>query len=49
MASIINTTSIADHLLYIGVMSGPSLYIKRDLKITDVQLEVLMGILLHLE
>ncbi|TVU38194.1 hypothetical protein EJB05_11550 [Eragrostis curvula] len=29
----------------IGVMSGASLYIKKDLKITDVQLEVLMGIL----
>jgi hypothetical protein len=49
MASIINTTCIAVHLLYIGVMSGASLYIKRDLKISDLQLEVLMGILLHLE
>jgi sugar porter (SP) family MFS transporter len=29
----------------IGVMSGASLYIQRDLKITDRQLEVLMGIL----
>ncbi|TVU38211.1 hypothetical protein EJB05_11568 [Eragrostis curvula] len=29
----------------IGVMSGASLYIKNDLKINDVQLEVLMGIL----
>ncbi|XP_062187786.1 polyol transporter 5-like [Phragmites australis] len=29
----------------IGVMSGASLYIKKDLKITDVQLEILMGIL----
>ncbi|XP_066391105.1 polyol transporter 5-like [Miscanthus floridulus] len=29
----------------IGVMSGASLYIKKDLGITDVQLEVLMGIL----
>jgi sugar porter (SP) family MFS transporter len=29
----------------IGVMSGASLYIKKDLNITDVQLEVLMGIL----
>ncbi|KAF8664258.1 hypothetical protein HU200_054802 [Digitaria exilis] len=29
----------------IGVMSGAALYIKKDLKITDVQLEILMGIL----
>ncbi|GJN32899.1 hypothetical protein PR202_gb21441 [Eleusine coracana subsp. coracana] len=29
----------------IGVMSGASLYIKKDLNITDVQLEILMGIL----
>ncbi|KAL6606783.1 hypothetical protein ACP70R_042436 [Stipagrostis hirtigluma subsp. patula] len=29
----------------IGVMSGVSLYIKKDLKITDVQLEILMGVL----
>ncbi|XP_062187656.1 polyol transporter 5-like [Phragmites australis] len=29
----------------IGVMSGAGLYIKKDLKITDVQLEILMGIL----
>ncbi|KAL6855977.1 hypothetical protein ACP4OV_018779 [Aristida adscensionis] len=29
----------------IGVMSGAAIYIKQDLKITDVQLEVLMGIL----
>jgi sugar porter (SP) family MFS transporter len=29
----------------IGVMSGASLYIQKDLNITDVQLEVLMGIL----
>ncbi|KAL6656852.1 hypothetical protein ACP70R_004632 [Stipagrostis hirtigluma subsp. patula] len=29
----------------IGVMSGASLYIKKDLKINDVQLEILMGIL----
>ncbi|KAF2923623.1 hypothetical protein DAI22_07g206500 [Oryza sativa Japonica Group] len=29
----------------IGVMSGASLYIKKDLKITDVQVEILMGIL----
>ncbi|KAK3127531.1 hypothetical protein QOZ80_7AG0574620 [Eleusine coracana subsp. coracana] len=29
----------------IGVMSGAAIYIKRDLKITDVQLEVLIGIL----
>ncbi|CAM0145400.1 unnamed protein product [Urochloa decumbens] len=29
----------------IGVMSGASLYIKEDLKITDVQLEILMGII----
>ncbi|KAJ1291612.1 hypothetical protein BS78_02G328600 [Paspalum vaginatum] len=29
----------------IGVMSGASLYIKKDLKITDVQLEILMGIM----
>ncbi|KAM0865998.1 hypothetical protein ACQ4PT_042888 [Festuca glaucescens] len=28
-----------------GVMSGASLYIKKDLKITDVQVEILMGIL----
>jgi len=28
-----------------GVMSGAALYIKKDLKITDVQLEILMGIL----
>lgn len=29
----------------IGVMSGASMYIKKDLKITDVQLEILIGIL----
>ncbi|KAK3125520.1 hypothetical protein QOZ80_7BG0606050 [Eleusine coracana subsp. coracana] len=29
----------------IGVMSGASLYIKKDMKITDVQLEILIGIL----
>ncbi|KAL6856186.1 hypothetical protein ACP4OV_018988 [Aristida adscensionis] len=29
----------------IGVMSGASLYIKKDLNISDVQLEILMGIL----
>ncbi|XP_025801293.1 putative polyol transporter 1 [Panicum hallii] len=29
----------------IGVMSGASLYIKKDLKITDVQLEILMGVM----
>ncbi|EMS55537.1 Putative polyol transporter 1 [Triticum urartu] len=29
----------------VGVMSGASLYIKRDLQITDVQLEIMMGIL----
>ncbi|XP_006658740.1 polyol transporter 5-like [Oryza brachyantha] len=29
----------------IGVMSGASLYIKKDLKISDVQVEILMGIL----
>jgi sugar porter (SP) family MFS transporter len=29
----------------IGVMSGASLYIKKDLQITDVQVEILMGIL----
>ncbi|CAN6212136.1 unnamed protein product [Urochloa humidicola] len=29
----------------IGVMSGASLYIKKDLKITDVQLEILVGIM----
>lgn len=29
----------------IGVMSGASIYIKKDLNITDVQLEILMGIL----
>ncbi|KAL6875598.1 hypothetical protein ACP4OV_013111 [Aristida adscensionis] len=29
----------------VGVMSGASLYIKKDLKITDVQLEILMGVL----
>ncbi|KAL6865068.1 hypothetical protein ACP4OV_016219 [Aristida adscensionis] len=28
-----------------GVMSGVALYIKKDLKITDVQLEILMGII----
>jgi len=29
----------------IGVMSGAAIYIKRDLKITDVQIEILMGII----
>ncbi|CAL4918334.1 unnamed protein product [Urochloa decumbens] len=29
----------------IGVLSGAALYIKKDLKITDVQLEVLMGVI----
>ncbi|KAL6657698.1 hypothetical protein ACP70R_005478 [Stipagrostis hirtigluma subsp. patula] len=29
----------------IGVMSGAAIYIKKDLKISDVQLEILMGIL----
>ena len=29
----------------IGVMSGAAIYIKKDLKITDVQLEIVMGIL----
>jgi len=29
----------------IGVMSGAGIYIKKDLKITDVQVEILMGIL----
>ncbi|KAJ7978387.1 Polyol transporter like, partial [Quillaja saponaria] len=29
----------------IGVMSGASIYIKRDLKISDIQLEVLIGII----
>ncbi|CAN6168590.1 unnamed protein product [Urochloa humidicola] len=29
----------------IGVMSGASLYIKEDLKMTDVQLEILMGVI----
>ncbi|RLM87051.1 polyol transporter 5-like [Panicum miliaceum] len=29
----------------IGVMSGAAIYIKKDLQITDVQLEILMGIL----
>ncbi|TKW00218.1 hypothetical protein SEVIR_8G094100v4 [Setaria viridis] len=29
----------------LGVLSGAALYIKKDLKITDVQLEVLMGVL----
>jgi len=29
----------------VGVMSGASLYIKKDLHITDVQVEIMMGIL----
>ena len=29
----------------VGVMSGASLYIKKDLQITDVQVEIMMGIL----
>lgn len=29
----------------IGVMSGAAIYIKRDLKITDVQIEILAGII----
>ncbi|KAL6639302.1 hypothetical protein ACP70R_023032 [Stipagrostis hirtigluma subsp. patula] len=33
------------HGYNIGVMSGASLYFKKDLEITDVQLEILMGII----
>lgn len=29
----------------IGVMSGAAIYIKRDLKITDIQIEILAGII----
>ncbi|XP_044963430.1 putative polyol transporter 1 [Hordeum vulgare subsp. vulgare] len=29
----------------VGVMSGASLYIKEDLRLTDVQVEIMMGIL----
>ncbi|KAJ1291613.1 hypothetical protein BS78_02G328700 [Paspalum vaginatum] len=36
---------ILGHDLGLGVMSGASLYIKKDLKITDVQLEILVGVL----
>ncbi|KAJ1378857.1 Sugar/inositol transporter [Sesbania bispinosa] len=32
-------------VLYIGVMSGAAIYIKRDLKLSDVQIEILMGII----
>ncbi|CAN6222998.1 unnamed protein product [Urochloa humidicola] len=40
-------TSMASIILGydIGVMSGAALYIKKNLKITNVQLEILMGIL----
>jgi MFS family permease len=33
------------YLVDIGVMSGAAIYIKKDLKITDVQLEILIGVL----
>ncbi|XP_054776527.1 polyol transporter 5-like [Prosopis cineraria] len=43
-ATLASTTSIL--LGYdIGVMSGAIIYIKRDLKITDVQVEILVGII----
>ncbi|TVU38206.1 hypothetical protein EJB05_11563, partial [Eragrostis curvula] len=51
ISSILLSKSLSDVCLCteypadIGVMSGAAIYIKKDLKITDVQLEVLMGIL----
>jgi MFS family permease len=46
---------LCDHVIYnnydviivtdIGVMSGAAIYIKRDLKVTDVQIEILLGII----
>ena len=32
------------HLIDIGVMSGAAIYIKRDLKLSDVKIEILVGI-----
>ena len=44
LCSVACTQRLSRQSVEVAVMSGASLYIKKDLKMTDVQLEILMGI-----